>query len=121
MIDLEKEFAIDESKASDGISIPYKTAKIIVASASRKDFVNARDVLFARYPTKESLDSEEAQVKYEALIARYLVLGWEGFSLQFSDENCRKMLRVEGFRRWVMQNATNDSLFRVAQEEIAKN
>ncbi len=121
-LDLEKEFALVSSKAEDGIWVPYKSARFLIASTSSKAFVNARDLLYAKYPTKESLASDEAQKRYEAIIAQYILLGWEGFTVAYSGEEARKKLAIDGFRRWVMEVAGNDSHYKAAQEEeLAKN
>ena len=119
-IDLEKEFSLDKAKASNGVLVPYKSAKLRIASTSCRAFQNARDLLWARYPTKESLESDEAQAKYEALLAQYILLGWENFTVPYSFEAAKKYLHIDGFRRWVMSVATSDSYFK-AEETDLKN
>lgn len=122
VIDLEKEFALDEDKLSRGVWVPYKNAKFLIASTSSVAWENSRDLFFMKYPQAASRESEQVQIEYEALIARHILLGWEGFKQQYSYEEAKKMLRLPGIRKWVMQVAGNDNYFKpVSNEDIIKN
>jgi hypothetical protein len=122
LIDLFAEFSVDKTKADNGVLVPYKNGKFLIASASNRKFVNARDALYQRYPTPESLESEEAQLKYEDIIANHILLGWEGFKDEYTHERACQALRMEPFRKWVMGVASKDEMFRALKEEkVTKN
>lgn len=118
-LDFEKEFVLDKNKTA-GVWVPYKTAKLLIASTQSRPFINARDLLFSRYPKKESLESEEVQIKYEAIIAQYILLGWENFTVPYSLETAKRYLRNDGFRTWVMGIANSSDHFK-SQEDDLKN
>lgn len=120
-IDLFEEFAFDSKKGENGVWFPFKTARILIGSYNGQAFKNAHDLLKVRYPTAESLASEEAQLRYEEILARHIVLGWENMKDSYSFETAKKALRLRSFREWVMQNAMADANFRPDEAAIIKN
>lgn len=121
-LDLFAECAFDEGKSASGVWFPFKkTARVLIGSYSGQAFRNAHNLLKKRYPTPESLESEEAQLRYEELLARHVLLGWEGMKEPYSFEAAKKALHLRVFREWVMQNATEDANFRPDEAALIKN
>lgn len=120
-IDLFAAFAFDQEKAEKGRWFNYKSARILIASAANREFINARDLFFRKYPAKESRESDEAQIQYESLIARHILLGWEGFHVPFSTETAKQALRLRPFREWVMTIAIEDANFSPDEAAVLKN
>lgn len=120
-VDLFADFAFDDDKAKNGVWIPYKTAKICIASMNSERYRQARALLSKKYPTQESLESEAAQLALEELIAKHILVGWQGMTEPYTFENAKKALRLRGFREWVAGIATEDDHFRPGEEQILKN
>jgi hypothetical protein len=120
-VDLFAEFAFSESKGASGVWFPLKKGRVLIGSYSGQAFRNAHDLLKVRYPTAESLKSEEAQLRYEEILARHILLGWENIEPPYSFEAAKKALHLRSFREWVMQNALADENFRPDEPGIIKN
>jgi hypothetical protein len=120
-VDLFADFATDDDKMKNGVWIPYKTAKICIASMNSERYRQARALLNKKFPTQESLESEEAQIALESIIAKHIVLGWTGMAESYSLDAAKRALRLRGFREWVAGIATDDAHFRPDEEPILKN
>jgi hypothetical protein len=114
-------FAYDEAKAEKGRWFNYKHARLLIAAYANREFTNAHDLFNRKYPTKESREAEEAQIIYEGLIARHILLGWEGFDVPYSHDAAKQLLRSRIAREWVMSIAVDSSNFRPDEAAVLKN
>jgi hypothetical protein len=115
-IDLVAAFTFDEAAAKDGAWIPYQTASLLLASVKSEAFQKQYTQLLEKYPSLENRESEEAQIWYEAMIAKHLLLSWQGFTEEYSPDAATKYLRLlPAFKKWVLRASSDDTNFVISQ------
>lgn len=115
------EFTTDESKVDGGVWFPYKTARLLIASTDKRAFVNAMDLLNAKYPNRGALQSPEADELFQDILARHILLGWEGFGEPYSQKTAKEKLKIKAFRELVYGIASKYENFRPDETPVIKN
>lgn len=138
-VDIFSEFAISETKSQEGVWMPYKDGvEFLIAKSGNKKFRRLAASLMNK--NKRILDqkdgdgvsTEAAEAKLNEIMveimAKTVLLGWRGNLkylgelLEYSEENARKLLKLEDFRGMVSDLAADVSAFKEVQEaEEAKN
>lgn len=138
-VDIFAEFAISETKAQDGVWVPYKDGiEFLIAKSGNKKFRRMAAALMSK--NKRVLDqkdgdgvaTEAAEAKLNEvmieILSKTVLLGWkgnlqfQGKPLEYSEENARKLLKLEGFRNLISDMAADEAAFKEVQEaEEEKN
>lgn len=131
MVDFFDEFATDEKKENEGVAMPYKTAKLVIARSGNRAYSKALSEAVNKHQMELDGDDEASQKLSDELmidcIANHILKGWEGVkykgeTLPYSVENAKKLLAHKDFRVQVMKMADDREKFKVKLDEAqAKN
>ena len=130
-MDIGKEFTTDTSKEEAGVAVELGDATLIIARSGTKAYNKMVDSLFKKNKKALDLKNDAAQTLSDNLMAEVvgttLLRGWEGVEedgkpLPFSKENAIRLCRIKDFRAFVMEKASDMTLYKAAvEEEIAGN
>ena len=138
-VDIFSEFAISETKSQEGVWVPFKDGvEFLIAKSGNKKFRRLAASMMNK--NKRILDqkdgdgvsTEAAEAKLNEIMveimAKSVLLGWrgnlqfQGKPLEYTEDNARKLLKLEGFRSLVSDLAADEAYFKEVQEaEEAKN
>ena len=122
-----KELRIDPELADGGVWVDYDgTTKFLIAMWLNRHFSKAVSAMSKRY--RHLINSQDPEVldeKFNGIIAKHILLGWQGLTdggnpLPYSVETAQEILASDTyrpFRRWVIEVANDDSLFSTPLDE----
>lgn len=130
--DFQKQYAFDAAKSNEGVLIQHPESGIWfrIARSSNRGY-RAAVAAFAKANKKkleaETIEAAEFAEKHMIeLRARHILTGWEGTvpyggeKLSYSEANAIKLLALEGFGTWVMEQADTNENYRLNTEEDEK-
>lgn len=132
-MDIFDEFATDEQLEIEGVWVDYdEKTKFKIAREYNEHFTRLFSETQAKHKRALAGRSKEAKDLANRLMveimAKTILLGWEGpvmyqkQPLTYSYENAVKVLTLKGFRAWVVQQASNEALYRdTAEKDDEKN
>lgn len=132
-VDIFNDFAVNETAALDGVWVPYRgDIEFCIAKNGNKNFRKQAQVVFKRHGRMLEQGGEVAEAKSRELMidlmAKTILIGWkgtvmfQGTALEYSVENAKKLLAVDGFRDWVDAQAKDEAQYKaVKDEEDEKN
>jgi len=127
-IDLFNDFATNDQKVTGGVWCPYAgDVEFLIAKHLNKNFSKVVQPLYKRNQrliesNTEAGDAKVREITIEAM-AKTVLLGWkgpvvfQGQSLDYSVENAKKLLALEGFYKWVEAQSKEEALYKQVQDE----
>lgn len=130
-MDVFKLYATDEAKEKTGVwkGLGGKS-KILIARSGNRDYARLFSKLVEQstdaLSTKDDAADAEADKIVIEVIAKTILLGWEGMEydgapIEYSFENAKKLLALKDFRKLVMKHADDIENFLLAKEEAQGN
>ena len=132
-VDIFNDFAVNETAALDGVWVPYRgDIEFCIAKNGNKNFRKHAQVVFKKHGRMLEQGGEVAEAKSRELMielmAKTILIGWKGDvqlkgeALEYSQENAKKLLAIDGFREWVDTQAKDEAQYKaVKDEEDEKN
>jgi hypothetical protein len=132
-VDLFNDFAINEAAAQDGVWVPYRgDVEFLIARASNKHFRKQAQAVFKRHERLIQSGGPAAEAKSRELMidlmSKTILLNWKGTvmfqgqPLEYSVENAKKILELDGLREWVDAQSKDEAQYKaVKDEENEKN
>lgn len=131
LLDLFAEFATDETLENEGVEMPYKSAKLIIARSGNHAYSTALSEVVNKHQMELDSKDEAARKLSDKLmiecIAAHILKGWSGMSykgveLPYTLENAKMVLAHKDFRQQVMRMADDREAFKAKMEDAqAKN
>jgi metal-dependent amidase/aminoacylase/carboxypeptidase family protein len=133
-MDAFNEFAINENLALDGRWVDYDTkTSFKIAQSNNMNYAKAFAAAYRKNATamksKDKAAEELARKMFATVGAKHLLKDWRGpVSIAgedlgaYSEEGAEKLLMIQGFARWVDEQAADPTAYKAVQdEEDAKN
>jgi hypothetical protein len=127
--DLFAEFATDETAELDGVWMPYKGRKFLIARSGNREYGKLLSKLYNKHQKTLEAKDKEADKKSDEIMAevcaKTILKGWEGTMVvekggqpvHYSHENAKKALLIKDFRSFIMRLADDVESFKVVKED----
>lgn len=123
-LDIFAEFAVEDG----GVWHPYAgDVEFLIARANNPKFARRANYFYEKYKRVLDGKGEAAEAKSNEIMAKVMaetiLLGWkgkvrfQGQTMEYSVANAAKMLAVQTFREWVIQQAQDSQAYKAVQDD----